>query len=179
MLTSHPFTLKKLTILFSLDLETKWQTTEIRIIVLNNIAIKRMSSVKFLGVIIDEHLIDDHINLVKPKVAKMTGVINRLTIPSSALRTLYNAFILPCLNYGIIVWGGGYSTPLQPIDLLQKRAVRYCNCLWFRQTTTWCFMYNQQRRSLPPLFDDYSVPLFMIIFLDTSLDFRLFHTKPI
>jgi len=67
-----------------------------------NIAIKRVSNVKFLGVIIDEHLTwKSHINLVKNKAAKMIGIIKRLkfTFP------LYNAFVLPCLNYGIILWG--------------------------------------------------------------------------
>src|SRR6218665_1848109 len=96
-------------------------------IILNNIAIKRVSNVKFLGVIIDEHLTwKSRINLVKNKAAKMIGIIKRLkfTFPLSALRILYNAFVLPCLNYGIILWGGGYKTPLQPIHLLQKKAVR-------------------------------------------------------
>jgi len=77
-------------------------------IILNNIAIKRVSNVKFLGVIIDEHLTwKSHINLVKNKAAKMIGIIKRLkfTLPLSALRILYNAFVLPCLNYGIILWG--------------------------------------------------------------------------
>ena len=62
----------------------------------------------FLGVIIDEHLTwKCHINLVKNKAAKMIGIIKRLkfTLPLSALRILYNAFVLPCLNYGLILWG--------------------------------------------------------------------------
>jgi len=77
-------------------------------IILNNIAIKWVSNVKFLGVIIDEHLTwKFHINLVKNKAAKMIGIIKRLKfiLPLSALRILYNAFVLPCLNYEIILWG--------------------------------------------------------------------------
>src|SRR6218665_6568 len=56
----------------------------------------------------------------------MVGVIQRLkfTLPFYTLRTLYNAFILPHLNYGAIVWAGGYHMPLLPIHLLQKKAVR-------------------------------------------------------
>src|SRR6218665_1637977 len=102
-------------------------------IILNNIAIKRVSNVKFLGVIIhvDEHLTwKSHINLVKNKTAKVIGIIKRLkfTLPLSALRILYDAFVLPCLNYGIIV-RGGYKTPLQPIHLFQKKAVSRCPLL--------------------------------------------------
>ena len=77
-------------------------------IILNNVAIKRVSNVKFLDVIIDEHLTwKSHINLVKSKAAKMIGIIKRLkfTLPLSALRILYNAFVLPGLNYGLILWG--------------------------------------------------------------------------
>ena len=45
---------------------------------INNIAIKRVSNVKFLGVIIDEHLTwKSHINLVKNKAAKMIGIIKK------------------------------------------------------------------------------------------------------
>src|SRR6218665_107548 len=64
-------------------------------IILTNIAIKRVSNVKFLGVIIDEHLTwKSHINLVKHKAAKMIGIIKRLkALPLSALKILYNAFL--------------------------------------------------------------------------------------
>ena len=130
----------------------------------------------FLGVIIDEHLTwKSHINLVKNKAAKMIGIIKRLkfTLPLSALRILYNAFVLPCLNYGIILWGG-YKTPLQPIHLLQKKAVRLIAGVHYLVTTLnlfydlniltvfglykfqlAIFMYNHQSRKLPPIFDDY------------------------
>jgi len=77
-------------------------------IILNNIAIKWVSNVKFLGVIIDEHLTwKYHINLAKNKAAKMIGIIKRLksTLPLSASRISYHAFVLPCLNYGVILWG--------------------------------------------------------------------------
>ena len=69
-------------------------------IILNNIAIKRVSNVKFLGVIIDEHLTwKSHINLVKNKAAKMIGIIKRLkfTLPLSALRI----FVMIITNFRI------------------------------------------------------------------------------
>ena len=125
MLISYLLTPINLITLFLLALETNCQT--FLSIILNNTAMKRVSNVEFLGVIIDEHLTwNSHINLVKNKAAKMICIIKRLkfTLPLSALRTLYNAFVLPCHNnyYGIILWGG-YKTPLQPIYLLQKKAV--------------------------------------------------------
>src|SRR6218665_3339081 len=47
------------------------------------------------------------------------------TLPSNTIRTLYNAFILPYFNYGLMVWAGGYKTLLHvPLLLLQKKVVR-------------------------------------------------------
>ena len=51
--------------------------------------------------------------------------MNRLkpVLPSNVLLTLYNSFILPYLNYSVIVWGGSI-TQYNKLFILQKRAVR-------------------------------------------------------
>jgi hypothetical protein len=155
----------------------KVQDDPSKIISINNIPIKRVPQVKFLGIIMDEHLTwHAHINLVKNKIAKSTGVIRRLkaTLPPNTLRTLYNTFILPHLNYGAIIWAGGYKTRLQPIILLQKRLVRTIAGVHYL-AKTFClfkslnlltifdlhklqlatFMYRHQSQSLPTIFNDY------------------------
>src|SRR6218665_1741185 len=96
-------------------------------ILIESYPIKRVSHVKFLGIILDEHLTwRKHIDLVHGKSAKMIGIMRRLkhALPSNTIRTLYNAFILPYFSYGLIVWAGGYKTLLQPLLLLQKKVVR-------------------------------------------------------
>ena len=40
------------------------------------------------------------------------------------LLTLYNAFVYPYLTYCISVWGGTYPSYMDPINKLQKRAIR-------------------------------------------------------
>ena len=40
------------------------------------------------------------------------------------LSNLYYALIYPFLIYGIIAWGNTYLTTLQPLLILQKRAIR-------------------------------------------------------
>src|SRR3984885_3447549 len=91
---------------------------------INGTSIKRVPQIKFLGIIIDEHLTwQPHINIVKNKIAKTIGTFKRLrsTLPKTTLRTLYNSLILPHLNYGNVIWAGGYETSLLPIFLLQTK----------------------------------------------------------
>lgn len=60
------------------------------------------------------------------KIAKPIGVINKVKdfILVHARRQLYCTLILPYLQYCNIVWGNCYSTNLDKIFKLQKRAVR-------------------------------------------------------
>src|SRR6218665_719035 len=112
----------------------------------------------------------------------MVGIIQRLkfTLPFYTLRTLYNAFILPHLNYGAIVWAGGYRTPLLPINLLQK-AVRiiagthflasssnlFCDLKLLTLTDLYSlqlgvFIYRHHNHSLPIAFNNYFVSTAMV-----------------
>jgi len=52
----------------------------------------------------------------------MVGIIQRIkfSLPFNTLRTSYNAFIVPHLNYGVIIWAGGYHAPLLPKHLVAK-----------------------------------------------------------
>ena len=146
-------------------------------VIVNNYPIQRVSQVKFLGIIIDEHLTWlPHILLVKNKIAKIIGVIKRLknTLPMNSLRALYNALLLPHLNYGAIVWAGGYKTPLQKILILQKKAIRIIAGLHYLAHTSKLFhklnilniydlyklqlatfMYQYHRNCLPNIFKHY------------------------
>jgi len=40
------------------------------------------------------------------------------------LMMLYNALVLPYINYCCFIWGSNYDTHIKPILLLQKRAMR-------------------------------------------------------
>ena len=49
---------------------------------------------------------------------------SRQNLPTITLKTLYNSLFLPYINYCNIVWGSTYDSYLQPIFLLQKKAIR-------------------------------------------------------
>ena len=86
-------------------------------------------STKFLGVTIDSHLSwDNHIHNICNSVSRATGILYKLRyfLDDKTLFMLYNALILPHLNYCNIVWGNSATTKLNSILLLQKRAIRVC-----------------------------------------------------
>ena len=94
---------------------------------MNGQSIKRVYSMKFLGVLLDEHLTwQAHINNVEAKVSKSIGIIAkaRKYLNLKALKSLYFSFIHPYITYGNVAWASTFRTKLQKIYRLQKRAIR-------------------------------------------------------
>ena len=90
---------------------------------INGIRLEHVTEFNFLGLIIDQHLNwKPHIDKVSSKIARSVGVLNRLKrfLPANILRTVYNAMILPHLQYGILCWGHNLSR----LRKLQKKAIR-------------------------------------------------------
>ena len=73
------------------------------------------------------------------------------------LTNLYYSLIHPFLTYGIIIWGNTYSTTLQPLYILQKKAVRI---MTFSS------------------FDEHSTPLFRLLAIMKLSDLVTFHIAP-
>ena len=86
-------------------------------------------SIKYLGVIIDQHLKwDKHIAHVCNRLRKTIHkfVILRAYMPTDILRLVYLALVQSVIQYGIIAWGGITKTNLNPLYLLQKRIIKIC-----------------------------------------------------
>ena len=71
---------------------------------------------------------NDHINIVRNKIAKNVSVMNRVkhVLTSSALYSLYCTLVMPYLTYCCEVWGNNYKTRIHSLFILQKRAIRIC-----------------------------------------------------
>ena len=98
-------------------------------IIIDNIPLNQEEYVKFLGITIDKHLSwGQHINNVSSSIAKGIGILYKLKkfLPEHSLLMIYNALILPYINYCNIIWGNCSMTKLDHIFLLQKKAVRIC-----------------------------------------------------
>ena len=77
-------------------------------VILDNTVLDRISHTKFLGVLIDENLTwKYHIDCVSKTLSRNIGIMNKLKyfVPDRILHTLYCTFILPYINYGILIWG--------------------------------------------------------------------------
>ena len=99
-----------------------------RAIFINGHKILKVSSTKFLGVVIDEKLSwDPHIQYLRKKLRSITGAIRRIRnlIPGEHFMKLYSALFESHLTYGISVWGSALKD--QPSDKLfvtQKHCIR-------------------------------------------------------
>ena len=96
-------------------------------IFINRTPISRVTSTKFLGVIIHENLSwKPHITAICAKVSKITGIIckSRQYLTSNTLQTLYNSLFLPYINYCNIIWASTFTSHLEPLYLIQKKIVR-------------------------------------------------------
>ena len=65
------------------------------------------------------------------KNSKCIGILLKVkrSLPISTMRLLYNTLVLPYLQYCLIVWGSAYITHMQPLFILQKKALKICNNL--------------------------------------------------
>ena len=94
---------------------------------IDNVKIDMKDSTKFLGVMLDKTLsFGDHINYIKGKVSRGLGILYkcRRLFMNGTLQTLYNSFMYPYFNYCVSVWGNTFTSLLDPLIKLQKRAVR-------------------------------------------------------
>ena len=95
--------------------------------VVENEKISMSNHTKFLWVMVDSHLsYESHINHIKGRISRSIGILYKAKtyLNDSALLTMYYAFIHPYYTYCITVWGNTFSSVLEPVIKLQKRAVR-------------------------------------------------------
>lgn len=114
-------------------------------IVLDNTVIQKVSSTKFLGIIVDDKLSWKlHVDNVCKIISRNIGILNKVKLffPSRILLNLYSTLVLPYLNYGILAWGTCGNTQLNRILLLQKKAMRIICHTNFRAHTNELFHAN-------------------------------------
>ena len=108
---------------------------------INNEKIKCVSEFNFLGIMIDEFLSwNPHTKMVTSKISRTLGVIKRVRrfLPFHALEKIYNALVVPHLNYGLKLWG----TNLAAVTKAQKRAIRLITNSRFFAHTSPLFKHN-------------------------------------
>lgn len=109
---------------------------------INNEEIDRVYENKFLGVIIDHKLSwKPHINHVKRKMSQSIAILHKTKhiLNENSLYILYCALIVPYMIYCVEVWGHAYKTNINPIYMLQKRAIRIIKHVDYHEPTNQLF----------------------------------------
>ena len=100
---------------------------------LNSNDIKRIRSVKYLGIYIDENLNwACHILHLSLQLARYCGLIYRIRrfLNRKTLCTIYYSLIYSRIQYGIVTWGTANKTVLQELNVKLNNIVRtitYCS----------------------------------------------------
>lgn len=97
------------------------------VIKLGSCKIERVSSIKFLGIFLDEKILwKNHINYINNKISKSIGILYKIKdkLTTDALLILYYSLIYPYLNYCNLTWGSAMKTYTNSLFIQQKRAVR-------------------------------------------------------
>ena len=95
-------------------------------IALNDIAITKVDTFNYLGILLDSNLSwKSHTDMLVLKISTLIGVLHRVKkyFPKSILLTIYKSLITPHLNYGLLLWGNRRSR----VNILQKKAIRVVN----------------------------------------------------
>ena len=146
-------------------------------VIIDSVKIDFVTQTKFLGVILDQHLtFVSHVQYTKGNIARGIGILYkaRKYLKESSMKTLYYTFIYPYFTCCIIVWGSTFNSVLEPLIVLQKRAIRIvCGAQKFDHTyplfqpskilslrnlyaySTQLFLYKYYRQSLPNIFSGF------------------------
>ena len=95
---------------------------------INNFAINPEHQTKFLGIHFDKYCKwNHHISYVIRKISPYVGIISlvRYFVPLYVSKQIYFSFIHSVISYGIEIWGNAYAVHLNPLKVLQNKAIRY------------------------------------------------------
>ena len=96
---------------------------------LDGMSLNRVSSTKFLGVIVDENLMwKNHIDAISRTISRNIGMLTKL-------KHFVPVNILPDINYGVLIWGNTSKIYLDKIFKLQKWAIRMISNSRYRSHT--------------------------------------------
>lgn len=88
-----------------------------------DVKIREQKTVKYLGIILDQHMRwDHHVGYMVNKIRFLLGrfAILRRYLNFSQLRTLYFSLVQSQLTYGILGWGGARGCHLRKVEIVQK-----------------------------------------------------------
>ena len=119
-----------------------------------------------------------HINYIAKKVKRSIGTLSKLRyyLNSKTLLDLYYALVYPFLTYCIIAWGNTYQTSLQPLFVLQKKAIRIITfSRFFEHTSPLIKLFDEVTVHIAVFMYKFKNQVFLLILMFFSLRLK----KPI
>jgi len=113
---------------------------------IGGVDIEKVYETKFLGVIINDKICwKSHIKYISTKISKSISVIAKVRyfLDYKSLHALFCSLVLPHLIYCIEVWGSTYKSSLEPLFILQKRAIRIIHKVGYREHTNTLFIMSK------------------------------------
>ena len=115
-------------------------------LVVDQVEIEQVYEIKFLGVLVDCKLSwKQQIKYVRSKISRSIAVLGKAKhiLEQRVLYILYCSLVVPYLTYCVEVWGNAYKTTLQPLCILQKRALRTIHHAGYRDHTNMLFLNSK------------------------------------
>ena len=100
---------------------------------INNNLIKRVTFIKYLGVLIDSKLVlidskswSEHVDYLNLYLARYSGLFTRLRryVPNQILCLLYYSILYSRIKYGILSWGTASNLLLKKVEIRLNRILR-------------------------------------------------------
>ena len=88
---------------------------------MGNVELERVSSVKYLGVLLDEKTTwENQIDYLAIKLSRSAGIFSKLSyyLNPKTLLEMYHALFNSRLQYAILCWGSASSTNLHRLQVL-------------------------------------------------------------
>lgn len=107
-------------------------TEENKEIIVNETKLPQVKIIKHLGLWIDQHLsFEQHVENVRRKVNPMIGILYKIRnyAPKNILMTIFHAHVQSHLTYLAAIYTNTSNTVLQPLQVLQNRALKIINRL--------------------------------------------------
>lgn len=115
--------------------------------------IKSVSNIKYLGILVDQHLRwDFHAQYLTKKIRALLHkfYLLRSILTKKLLIMFYKSLIEPILRYGISVWGGAYAANLESLKVIQNTVIK----IMFKKTRLYptSQLYTSELCNLKTLF---------------------------
>jgi len=97
---------------------------------MGNVQLKRVESVKYLGIFLDEKVTwSQQIQYIPKRLACATGIFSELRyyLDIKTMIEMYHALFNSKLQYAILCWGSAPATSISKIQTLQNKAIRNMN----------------------------------------------------